>query len=103
MIALPTEKSSGGRGNMAQSGESGGNAVQDSSMSGAEVSDTEEYAAYLERRLEGTLSQVSGVGEVRVMITLEATRDCQKVNMRFPSYKEKLKLISQKNATFTFL
>lgn len=60
---------------MAQSGESGGDAVQDSSMSGAEVSDTEEYAAYLERRLEGTLSQVSGVGEVRVMITLEATRE----------------------------
>ncbi len=75
VIALPTEKSSGGRGNMAQSGESGGDAVQDSSMSGAEVSDTEEYAAYLERRLEGTLSQVSGVGEVRVMITLEATRE----------------------------
>lgn len=75
VIALPTEKSSGGRGNMEQSGESGGNAVQDSSMSGAEVSDTEEYAAYLERRLEGTLSQVSGVGEVRVMITLEATRE----------------------------
>lgn len=38
-------------------------------------SSTEEYAAYLERRLEDTLSQISGVGTVQVMITLKATQE----------------------------
>ena len=75
VIALPTEKNSGGGQDTGQSRENTGGAAQDVSSSVTGFSDTEEYAAYLERRLENTLSQVSGVGEVQVMITLEATRE----------------------------
>ena len=75
VIALPTEKNGGGGQDTGQSRENTGGAAQDVSSSVTGFSDTEEYAAYLERRLENTLSQVSGVGEVQVMITLEATRE----------------------------
>ncbi len=35
----------------------------------------EDYANYLEGRLEDTLSRVSGVGKVKVMVTLESTSE----------------------------
>lgn len=35
----------------------------------------ENYANYLEERLEDTLSRVSGVGKVKVMVTLESTSE----------------------------
>lgn len=75
VIALPTEKNSGGRQSVGLEGESAGSAAQDPVSSGAVFAGTEEYAAYLEKRLEDTLSRVSGVGAVEVMITLEATQE----------------------------
>ena len=75
VIALPTEKNSGDRQTAGQTGENTGSTVRDSLSSGAGFSDMEEYADYLEKRLESTLSQVSGVGAVQVMITLEATQE----------------------------
>lgn len=75
VIALPTEKNSRGQQNPGAVTGSPGGAVQESISVGAGFSDVEEYAAYLEKRLENTLSQVSGVGAVQVMITLEATQE----------------------------
>ncbi len=42
---------------------------------GGGFSGTEEYAASLEKKLENTLSRISGVGRVQVMITLNATEE----------------------------
>ena len=42
---------------------------------GMQVEDTEDYAAYLENKLESTLSKVKGVGRVKVMVTLEASSE----------------------------
>ncbi|MBD5530159.1 MAG: stage III sporulation protein AG [Lachnospiraceae bacterium] len=75
VIALPTEKNSREQQNPGAVTGSSGGAVQESISVGAGFSDVEEYAAYLEKRLENTLSQVSGVGAVQVMITLEATQE----------------------------
>ncbi len=75
VIALPTEKKSREQQNPGAVTGSSGGAVQESISVGAGFSDVEEYAAYLEKRLENTLSQVSGVGAVQVMITLEATQE----------------------------
>lgn len=76
VIALPTEKSSRNEG--ADAGLTAGNqegAIQSPAQVNTSFSSTEEYAAYLERRLEDTLSQISGVGTVQVMITLKATQE----------------------------
>lgn len=75
VIALPTEKNSREPQNTGAIKGSPGGAVQESISVSAGFSDVEEYAAYLEKRLENTLSQVSGVGAVQVMITLEATQE----------------------------
>lgn len=40
-----------------------------------QTNDTEEYAAYMERRLGEVLSQVSGVGKTKVMVTLRSTAE----------------------------
>lgn len=78
VIALPTKKS--GQEQQAE----GIQSLADSSGSGSinslqpqeeNFTDTREYASYLEERLEETLSQISGVGTVRVMITLKATQE----------------------------
>lgn len=42
---------------------------------GGTYGDLYEYTVYLENKLESTLSEMSGVGEVRVMITLEASEE----------------------------
>jgi len=80
VIAMPTEKNSknaqtdtglnaGGQEGAASS------AASSTAREDADFSDTEEYAAYLERKLEDTLSRISGVGSVQVMITLNATQE----------------------------
>lgn len=75
VIALPTEKSSqkeeGTAGETA--GNSGSSATGDAES--IRITSTEEYTAYLEKRLEETLSRINGVGRVQVMITLEATEE----------------------------
>ena len=76
VIALPTEKSSPGE--RTDTGLTAGNqesAVQSIMQADSGFSGAEEYAAYLESRLEDTLSQISGVGAVQVMITLNATQE----------------------------
>ena len=76
VIALPTEKSN--RSARTDTGLTEGNqvsAVQSMVQADNGFSSAEEYAAYLEKRLEDTLSQISGVGAVRVMITLKATQE----------------------------
>ncbi len=45
------------------------------SDSAAGKSDVEDYASYLEGKLENALSQVEGVGKVKVMVTLEASAE----------------------------
>lgn len=45
------------------------------SDSAAGKSDVEDYASYLEGKLENALSQVEGVGRVKVMVTLEASAE----------------------------
>ena len=39
------------------------------------LSGDEDYAGYMERKLEEVLSEVSGVGEVKVMVTLRSTSE----------------------------
>ncbi len=76
VIALPTEKS--GRNSQMGAELSAGNqedTEQSTARENTGFSGTEEYAAYLERRLEDTLSRISGVGSVQVMITLNATQE----------------------------
>lgn len=75
VIALPTEKSSQKEEeNAGGSSDSSGNSTAGAAES-TRITSTEEYTAYLENRLEETLSRISGVGKVRVMITLEATEE----------------------------
>lgn len=75
VIALPTEKSSQKEEGTAggTSGSSGNSAV--GAAESTRITSMEEYTAYLENRLEETLSRISGVGRVQVMITLEATEE----------------------------
>ncbi|MDE7223896.1 MAG: hypothetical protein K2O34_08970, partial [Acetatifactor sp.] len=53
----------------------GSSTVSTVKLQGGNFTDTEEYAAYLEEKLEETLSRISGVGTVQVMITLKATQE----------------------------
>lgn len=75
VIALPTEKRDREQQSPEQTVGNAGSAARDLVSPSAGFSDEEEYAAYLERRLEDILSRVSGVGAVQVMITLETTRE----------------------------
>ena len=78
VIALPTKKSGQEQqADMMQglSESSGSGNVDGLQPQEGNFTDTQEYAAYLEERLEETLSQISGVGAVRVMITLKATQE----------------------------
>lgn len=67
VIALPTKKTGQEQQGDAAQGlsESTGGSASDLEPQGERFTDTEEYAAYLENRLEDTLSQISGVGRCR--------------------------------------
>lgn len=76
IIALPTKDDKGEKTDISQ--------MQDTVLSGellrdspeAETMDSgEEYVRQLEQRLRETLSQMEGVGQVRVMITLKSSRE----------------------------
>lgn len=45
------------------------------SAKGTREGDTQDYASYLEEKLENTLSKVNGVGRVKVMVTLKASSE----------------------------
>lgn len=78
VIALPTKKNSQEQQPEVLQGLSdspGSGSVNSSQPQEGNFTETQEYAAYLEERLEETLSQISGVGTVRVMITLKATQE----------------------------
>ena len=78
VIALPTKKNSQEQQSEVLQGLSdstGSGSVNSSQPQEGNFTETQEYAAYLEERLEETLSQISGVGTVRVMITLKATQE----------------------------
>lgn len=45
------------------------------SQKAAKETEAEDYASYLESKLEDTLSRVKGVGKVKVMVTLEASAE----------------------------
>lgn len=82
IIALPSKDS----GEKKEDGAAGipyaGTAAGDTEVGGAEnaeegfgEADTEEYAAYLEKRLTEALSHMEDVGKVEVMITLKSSRE----------------------------
>ncbi len=58
--------------------------VTDNSSKNTKTDDKSEYTELLEKQLEETLAKVSGVGKVKVMITLEASSE--KVTLSDPSY-----------------
>lgn len=74
VIALPTEKSNRDTPTDTGAGDRTG-ASSGTVREGAGFTGTEEYAASLEKKLENTLSRISGVGSVQVMITLNATEE----------------------------
>lgn len=45
------------------------------SAKGTREGDAQDYASYLEEKLENTLSKVNGVGRVKVMVTLKASSE----------------------------
>lgn len=78
VIALPTGKSSQRQQTdvaQGQTADSPAGIVRNSDSGSTCFEDMEEYAAYLERRLEDMLSHISGVGAVQVMITLKASQE----------------------------
>lgn len=75
VIALPTEKSSQKEEEAARGASGSSESGTVGTASSPRITSTEEYTAYLEERLEETLSRISGVGRVQVMITLEATEE----------------------------
>lgn len=78
VIALPTGKSSQRQQTdtaQGQTADSPAGIVRNSDSASTCFEDMEEYAAYLERRLEDMLSHISGVGAVQVMITLKASQE----------------------------
>ena len=50
-------------------------ALAQEGQTAAGLSGDEDYAGYMERKLEEVLSEVSGVGEVKVMVTLRSTSE----------------------------
>lgn len=77
VIALPTKSSQRQQTDAAQgqTTDSPAGTVRNSDPDRTCFEDMEEYAAYLERRLEDMLSHISGVGAVQVMITLKASQE----------------------------
>lgn len=84
IIALPTKDSSGADSQQTErentesrlsDGNSPGNKISDDSMEIVAADSDEEYARQLEQRLRDILSQMEGVGKVRVMITLSSSRE----------------------------
>lgn len=75
VIALPTEKSSGQEEGAVGEASGGSGSSSPGIAESTCITSTEEYTAYLERRLEETLCRIGGVGSVQVMITLEATEE----------------------------
>lgn len=76
VIALPTKKTGQEQlADMEQGLPNDTGNTNSSQPQDGNFTDTQEYAAYLEEKLEETLSQISGVGTVRVMITLKATQE----------------------------
>lgn len=67
LIVLPE---SGGESSSLQNLANQDRAVVSNAAEGMTESDAEEYAAYLEEKLEEVLSRMEGVGKVKVMITL---------------------------------
>ena len=65
VIALPVSKEETDEEGMAE----------ERRIAGMSETDGENYADYLETRLEDTLSRVSGVGKVKVMVTLGSTAE----------------------------
>lgn len=77
VIALPTRSSQRQQTDAAQgqTADSQAGIVRNPDQDSTCFEDMEEYAAYLERRLEDMLSHISGVGAVQVMITLKASQE----------------------------
>lgn len=77
VIALPTKSSQRQQTDAAQgqTADSPAGIGRNSDPDSTCFEDMEEYAAYLERRLEDMLSHISGVGAVQVMITLKASQE----------------------------
>ena len=77
VIALPTKNSQRQQTDAAQgqTDDSPAGTVRNSDPDSTCFEDMEEYAAYLERRLEDMLSHISGVGAVQVMVTLKASQE----------------------------
>lgn len=69
VLALPT-----GKEGSADSGNEKADSIQDTKQT-ASTKGNESYAKQMEERLSEALSQVEGVGEVRVMITLKSTHE----------------------------
>lgn len=71
VIALPVEKKQ-----KSSSSASGSNAGMERNINEKfSGTDEEAYTAYLEERLDQTLSQIEGAGEVKVMITLKSSTE----------------------------
>ncbi|MCM1117784.1 MAG: stage III sporulation protein AG [bacterium] len=77
VIALPADRSGGRQEDSTQRqvANSRDEAAYKSDAEDTGFEDLEEYAAYLERRLESMLSNINGVGTVQVMITLKTTQE----------------------------
>lgn len=58
-----------------KSGEEDTSLSQGGQAAGTGLSGGEDYAQYMEKRLEEALSEVSGVGKVKVMVTLRSTSE----------------------------
>lgn len=90
IIALPTKDSTVGEaqengltsfGSGEQAGESGDGSDTDASQGGTAIAygeaamDGEDYATYLEQRLEKIISGMDGAGSVKVMVTLKSSQE----------------------------
>lgn len=72
VIALPTEKKTEKEGAGPEETQEDTVSVETEETTGY-MEDLQEYTEYLEKKLEDTLRQMKGVGEVSVMITLQAS------------------------------
>lgn len=80
IIALPAKESKTGSdagqgGKSALSGQQDGGTAEEGSASGPYEQENTDFASDLEERLESILSQMAGVGEVKVMITLQSSEE----------------------------
>lgn len=70
VIVLPDSGNSGNGAGASWMGEGEGDSAAAAGNLGQEENNAEEYAAYLEEKLEDVLGEMEGVGKVKVMITL---------------------------------